>query len=92
MSAERGLFFSAAVSHPLRLSAHVEASIEAALGFNHAMWVEDSGFSDVRTTAMLTFERPAQRLAVTVAVDYIHGFLAETVSNKVVASVGLVSR
>jgi hypothetical protein len=92
LSAERGAYLSGALSHPFRLGAHTVASLEGAVGYNHKMWVEESGFSDVRASVILTFERPARRLAINVSLDYIHGFMPETVADRVVASVGVVSR
>jgi hypothetical protein len=90
VSAERGAYASAALSYPHRLAANVVASIEGALGYNHRMWVEKSGFSDMRGTVKLSFERPAHGLQFDVALDYNHGLMKdETIGNKVVFSVGI---
>ncbi len=89
VSEERGVYASAAVSYPYRLSPRVVATAEAALGYNHRMWVDSSGFSDVRGTLKLSLERPAQRFQIDVALDFNHGLVRDVISNRVVASVGI---
>ena len=90
VSEERGLYASAAVSYPYRLSPHVVATAEAALGYNHRMWVDTSGFSDLRGTVKMSLERPAQRLQIDLAVEYNHGLVKDVISNKAVMWVGIV--
>jgi hypothetical protein len=89
VSEERGLYASAALSYPHRLSPQVVATAEAALGYNHRMWVDSSGFSDLRGTVKLSLERPAQRLQINVALEYNHGLVKDVISNKAVMWVGI---
>jgi len=90
VSTEKGAYASAALSYPHRLATNVVASIEGALGYNHRLWVKESGFSDVRGTVKLTFERPSQGLQFDVALDYNHGLMkGATIGNKLVLSLGI---
>lgn len=89
VSEERGIYASAALSYPHRLSPHLVATAEAALGYNHRMWVDASGFSDLRGTVKMSLERPTQRLQIDVAFEYNHGLVKDVISNKVVMWVGI---
>ncbi|MDO8834986.1 MAG: hypothetical protein Q7V01_05295 [Vicinamibacterales bacterium] len=89
VSEERGVYASAALSYPRRLSQRILATAEAALGYNHRMWVDSSGFSDVRGTLRLSLERPAQRFQIDVALEYNHGLVRDVISNKAVMRVGI---
>jgi len=89
LSAERGAHITTSVSHPWRLAANVMLTAEAAVGYNHRMWIERSGFTDVRGTLKMSFVSTSERVRLDVGIDYSYALMPSLFSNRLVWVLGL---
>lgn len=89
VSAEKGAHVTTAVSHPFRFAPRAAVTAEVALGYNHRMWIEKSGFSDVRGTLKLTLDHRSDRIRIEAGVDYTHALMRDQFSNQFVAFVSI---
>jgi hypothetical protein len=89
VSSGGGAYASATVSYPYEVAPGATISAEAALGYNHKIWVAESGFSDARGTVKFSYEHPNKHVGVDVSLDFVKGFMDELVDHKWVAAVAL---
>ncbi len=89
VSTEKGAHVTTSVSHPWRLASNLALTAEAALGYNHRMWIERSGFTDVRGTVKLSLFSVSERVRIDVGLDYSHALMKGPFSNRLVWVLGL---
>lgn len=89
ISAEKGAHVTTSVSHPWRLASNVVLTAEAALGYNHRLWIERSGFTDVRGTLKMSLASTSERVRIDVGIDYSHALMPSLFSNRLVWVLGL---
>lgn len=89
VSAEKGAHVTTSVSHPWRLASNLVLTAEAAVGYNHRLWIERSGFTDIRGTVKLSFFSVSERVHIDVGLDYSHALMRDLFSNRLVWVLGL---
>jgi hypothetical protein len=89
VSAEQGAHVTTSVSHPFHLASNLVLTTEAALGYNHRMWIERSGFTDVRGTVKLSLLSSSERVRIDMGIDYTHALMRSLFSNKLVWVLGV---
>jgi hypothetical protein len=89
VSAEKGAHVTTSVSHPWRLASNLVLTAEAALGYNHRMWIERSGFTDIRGTLKMSLVSSSERVRLDVGIDYSHTLMPSLFANRLVWVLGL---
>jgi hypothetical protein len=89
VSTEKGAHVTTSVSHPFRLASNLVLTTEAALGYNHRMWIERSGFTDVRGTVKVSLYSASERVHIDTGIDYTHALMRSLFSNKLVWVIGV---